>query len=97
MKVADVVCLITQAPIPGNDSLYAQMMVAYQQMVSSLPVPITVLVLSFAFSCLSCFLQIGIVIDEPHSLISYIFLVYYSYIVMKGHLVTKLLLQYQLL
>lgn len=39
MKVADVVCLITQAPIPGNDSLYAQMMVAYQQMVSALPVP----------------------------------------------------------
>lgn len=49
MKVADVVCLITQAPIPGNDSLYAQMMVAYQQMVSALLVPNISTILSFAF------------------------------------------------
>lgn len=34
MKGVHVVCLITQAPIPGTDSLYSQMMVAYQQMVS---------------------------------------------------------------
>lgn len=34
-----MVCLITQAPIPGSDSLYSQMMVAYQQMVSCFFVP----------------------------------------------------------
>lgn len=34
VETSHVVCLITQAPIPGSESLYAQMMVAYQQMVS---------------------------------------------------------------
>lgn len=41
-EVVHVVCLITQAPIPGSDSLYSQMMVAYQQMVSASLYPLQV-------------------------------------------------------